>query len=298
MKHKMKLRSQPFNMIRSGQKTYELRLYDEKRQLIQVNDEIEFSCLDGKETPLVVRVISLHLFENFEELYAALPLLKCGYTKETIDVANPEDMNQYYSVEEQARYGVVGIEIRLEESGNTLLRTSRFLSLVLRHKPEAGGVALDEHGWADVEELLRGFSKRHPLTMVQLEEIVRTDDKQRYSFNNDKTKIRANQGHSIPVDVELAECEPPELLYHGTGEKYFDSIMESGLLPKSRLYVHLSKDIETAKSVGARHGTPAVFTVMSGKMFKDGYLFYCSSNGVWLTKHVPTKYLMVLSQSK
>lgn len=114
MTHKMKLRSQPFNMIRSGQKTYELRLYDEKCQRVQVNDEIEFSCLDGNETPFVVRVIALHFFKNFGELYAALPLLKCGYTKETIDSASPEDMNQYYSIEEQARFGVVGIEIQLK----------------------------------------------------------------------------------------------------------------------------------------------------------------------------------------
>ena len=183
MKHKMKLRFQPFNMIRSGQKTYELRLYDEKRQRVQVNDEIEFSCLDGNETPFVVRVIALHLFKNFGELYATLPLLECGYTKETIDTASPEDMNQYYSVEEQARYGVVGIEIKLIQSDDPMLRASRFLSLVLRHKPEAAGVTLDEHGWADVEALLQGVSKRHPLTMEQLEEIVRTDDKQRYSFN-------------------------------------------------------------------------------------------------------------------
>ena len=113
MKHKMKLRSQPFNMIRSGQKIYELRLYDEKRQLVQVNDEIEFSCLDEDETPFVVRVVALHLFNNFGELYATLPLLKCGYTQETIDTASPEDMNRYYSVEEQKLYGVVGIEIKL-----------------------------------------------------------------------------------------------------------------------------------------------------------------------------------------
>ena len=109
----MKLRSQPFNMIQSGQKTFELRLYDEKLQLVQVNYEIEFSCLDGNETPFAVRVIALHLFKNFGELYSTLPLLKCSYTKETIDTASPEDMNQYYSVEEQARYGVVGIEIRI-----------------------------------------------------------------------------------------------------------------------------------------------------------------------------------------
>lgn len=291
MTHKMKLRSQPFNMIRSGQKTFELRLYDEKRQLVQVNDEIEFSCLDGNEAPFVVRVIALHLFKNFGELYATLPLLECGYTKETIDTASPEDMNQYYSVEEQARYGVVGIEIKLKQSDDPMLRASRFLSLVLRHKPEAAGISLDEHGWANVKNLLRGIANRHPLTMEQLERIVRTDDKQRYSFNDDKTKIRANQGHSIPVDVELAECNPPEFLYHGTGEKYRNSILGNGLVPKTRLYVHLSKDIETAETVGIRHGAPVVFIVQSGQMAKDGFRFYCSENGVWLTKHVPPKYL-------
>ncbi len=113
MKHKMKLWSQPFNMIRSGQKTFELRLYDKKRQLVQVNDEIEFSCLEGNEAPFVVRVIALHRFENFADLYATLPLLKCGYTSETIYNAIPDDMNQYYSIEEQRRYGVIGIEIKL-----------------------------------------------------------------------------------------------------------------------------------------------------------------------------------------
>lgn len=113
MRHKMKLRQQPFNMIRSGQKTFELRLYDKKRQLVQVNDEIEFSCLDGNEVAFVVRVIALHRFENFADLYAALPLLKCGYTSETVSNANPGDMDQYYSVEEQRQYGVIGIEVDL-----------------------------------------------------------------------------------------------------------------------------------------------------------------------------------------
>ena len=113
MKHKMKLWLQPFNMIRSGQKTFELRLYDKKRQLVQVNDEIEFSCLEGNETPFVVRVIALHSFENFADLYVTLPLLKCGYTSETISSATPNDMNQYYSIEEQSRHGVIGIEMEL-----------------------------------------------------------------------------------------------------------------------------------------------------------------------------------------
>lgn len=114
MKHQMKLKAHPFNMIRSGQKTFELRLYDEKRQKVHVGDEIEFSCLDGNEAPFVVRVTGLHLFENFAVLYSAPPLLKCGYTEETIEDASPDDMNQYYSVEEQVQYGVVGIEIKLK----------------------------------------------------------------------------------------------------------------------------------------------------------------------------------------
>lgn len=119
MKHKMKLRSQPFNMIRSGQKTFELRLYDEKRQRVQVNDEIEFSCLDGNETPFVVRVIALHLFKNFGELYATLPLLECSYTKETIDTASPEDMNQYIASKSRRDMGL--LELRLN-SNNRMIR--------------------------------------------------------------------------------------------------------------------------------------------------------------------------------
>ena len=177
------------------------------------------------------------------------------------------------------------------QQNDALLRARRFLSLVLRHKPEAAGITLDSHGWAEVDALLAGMAPRHTLTMAQLEEIVRTDDKQRYAFNDSKTKIRANQGDSVPVDVELTECEPPELLYHGTGEKYVDSILEHGLIPKSRLYVHLSKDLETAKLVGLRHGTPVVFAVQSGEMYRHGAHFYRSGNGVWLTERVPSQFL-------
>lgn len=122
-----------------------------------------------------------------------------------------------------------------------LTDTSKFLSLILRHKPETIGIKLDEHGWADVSELISGISKTRPFDMKMLEEIVRTDNKQRYSFNEDKTLIRANQGHSIPVDVELEKKTPPEFLYHGTGEKFVSSIDKEGLLSKSRLYVHLSR---------------------------------------------------------
>ncbi len=130
-----------------------------------------------------------------------------------------------------------------------LTRTSCYISLILRHKPETIGITLDEHGWASVDELIAGVSRTHPLTMESLEEIVRTDEKQRYSFNGDKTLIRANQGHSIPVDVELPELEPPAILYHGTGKKYGPSIDRQGLLPKSRLYVHLSADKDTAAGI-------------------------------------------------
>lgn len=173
--------------------------------------------------------------------------------------------------------------------------TSRFLSMILRHKPEEIGITLDEHGWANVEELIAGLAKRKPLDMQILEEIVATDEKQRYSFNEDKTLIRANQGHSIPVDVELPVTQPPEHLYHGTGEKYMESIMKIGLIPKSRLYVHLSADYETAVKVGKRHGTPVVLLVHAADMAKDGYIYYRSANGVWLTKEVPVQYFELTS---
>lgn len=169
--------------------------------------------------------------------------------------------------------------------------TSKFISLILRHKPEFIGISLDEHGWASVDELIAGVNKTRSLDMEILERIVAEDEKQRYSFNEDKTLIRANQGHSIPVDVELEDVCPPEVLYHGTGEKYTSSIDKQGLIPKSRLYVHLSDDEETARKVGQRHGKSVVYKVRSGEMHRDGILFYRSVNGVWLTKAVPVKYL-------
>ena len=169
--------------------------------------------------------------------------------------------------------------------------TSKFISLILRHKPEVIGITLDEHGWASVDELIAGVNRTRPLDLAGLEEIVRTDEKRRYSFNEDKTKIRANQGHSVPVDVELEAVTPPEILYHGTGEKYVASIEAQGLVPQTRLYVHLSGDYETAFKVGARHGKPRIYQVASGRMAADGYTFYRSANGVWLTEAVPVKYL-------
>lgn len=171
-----------------------------------------------------------------------------------------------------------------------LTKTSKYISLILRHKPEIIGISLDEHGWANVKELIDGVNKTYKLDMKILEEIVETDDKQRYSFNEDKTMIRANQGHSIAVDVELEEAVPPDLLWHGTGMKYVDSIDAEGLIPKSRLYVHLSADPNTAMEVGRRHGKPAIYCVDAAAMYEDGYKFYKSKNGVWLIKHVPVEY--------
>ena len=171
--------------------------------------------------------------------------------------------------------------------------TSKFISLILRHKPETIGITLDEHGWADVQELIDGINHAggHSLDREILEEIVRSDEKQRYSFNEDHSLIRANQGHSIAVDVELEEKTPPDILWHGTGEKYVESIDATGLIPKSRLYVHLSSDIEMARKVGSRHGRPVVYEIDCRKMAEDGYRFYESANHVWLTREVPVIYL-------
>ena len=170
---------------------------------------------------------------------------------------------------------------------------SRFIALILRHKPDSIGITLDEHGWANVNDLINGINKTTPFTMDLLEEIVQTDNKQRYAFNDDHTKIRANQGHSIDVDVELKQEIPPEILYHGTGEKYVASILQKGLIPKSRLYVHLSWDALTAETVARRHGKPVIFSVDAESMTKDGYIFYLSANQVWLTKEVPVRYLAI-----
>ena len=174
---------------------------------------------------------------------------------------------------------------------DNLENKSRFLSLILRHNPDVIGIKLDEHGFANVDELIDGFSKQEYIDMKILEEIVKTDDKKRYSFNEDKTLIRANQGHSINVDVELEKKIPSDVLFHGTGIKYLDSILEQGLIPKSRLYVHLSSDIETAIKVGKRHGEVVVFEINTNQMIADGFDFFISSNGVWLVKNVPVKYL-------
>jgi len=171
-------------------------------------------------------------------------------------------------------------------------RIGKFLSLVLRHEPQKIGITLDENGWADVQELIEKCSKhRVSFTMNELEEIVATNDKKRYSFNENKTMIRANQGHSIDIDLALNPVEPPEFLYHGTADRFYTSIMESGIKKASRQHVHLSKDKETAHKVGSRHGRPVILTILSGQMYRDGVEFFVSDNSVWLTDYVDTKYI-------
>lgn len=171
-------------------------------------------------------------------------------------------------------------------------RISKFLSLILRHQPETIHLHLDENGWADVEELItKSARKRVHFTMEELDEVVETNNKKRFAFNEDKTKIRANQGHSIDIDLALIPQQPPEYLYHGTAESNISSIMEKGIEKRSRQHVHLSADKDTATKVGMRHGKPVILTIRTGKMSEEGIQFYLSDNGVWLTDFVDTKYI-------
>jgi len=181
---------------------------------------------------------------------------------------------------------------QVKQSGNDV-RLGRFLSLVLRHDPSAAGIALDEHGWADVSELLAGVNRTgRKIDLPTLERIVRENNKRRYSFNEDHTKIRANQGHSVQVDVELKEMEPPKYLYHGTASRFFPSIQAEGIRKMSRQYVHLSSDFATAVTVGRRHGAPMVITIDAEAMARDGITFYRSENGVWMCEWVEPKYFV------
>ena len=162
------------------------------------------------------------------------------------------------------------------------------MSLVLRHRPEKIGLRLDKNGWADVQELISKMN----INFQELEYVVENNDKKRFSFNDDKTKIRANQGHSLKnVDLELKNIQPPEFLYHGTVGKFMSAIKDSGLLKMNRQHVHLSKDRETAIKVGSRRGKAIILSIRAGEMYKNGVEFYCSKNGVWLTDHVPVEYI-------
>ncbi|XZN14433.1 RNA 2'-phosphotransferase (plasmid) [Clostridium perfringens] len=176
-------------------------------------------------------------------------------------------------------------------------RISRYISLILRHKPEVIGLKLDNKGWGNVKELLDGLNKQdNNVTMNDLERIVREDNKQRYSFNEDKTMIRANQGHSINVDLELKAIKPPKGLYHGTGRKYLDSILSKGIVKKTRQYVHLSDNLDTAVNVGLRHGELVILLIDSERMHKDGIKFYLSENKVWLCDYIDPKYISFVEE--
>lgn len=175
---------------------------------------------------------------------------------------------------------------------NRAIKISKFLSLVLRHQPEKIGITLDNAGWVLVAELLKacnaaGFS----ITQQELENVVRTSDKQRFAFSDDRQMIRANQGHSVAVKLDYLPLTPPEVLYHGTATRFLDSIKAQGLVKGKRLHVHLSSDEATAIKVGSRHGKPVVLIIESSRMHKDGLIFYQSENGVWLTEHIPPAYI-------
>lgn len=175
----------------------------------------------------------------------------------------------------------------------SLVSLSKLLSLVLRHKPETLGLSLDEHGWLRVDTLLAALgAKGYTVDRTLLQQLVETNDKQRFLLSDDGLYIRANQGHSLSVDLALVPVQPPALLYHGTATRFLSSIQREGLLPRNRQHVHLSHDRETAHAVGKRHGKPVVLTVQAETMWGSGRAFYQATNGVWLTDTVPPQFLL------
>jgi len=171
---------------------------------------------------------------------------------------------------------------------NSIIKISKFLSLILRHKPQTISLKLDAHGWADIDELI-AKSKNIQLNRVIIDEVVAKNNKQRFIIKDNK--IRANQGHSIGVDLEFKAVTPPDILYHGTATHFLESIMKTGLNRQKRQHVHLSQEITTAIAVGKRHGKVVLLEIDSKRMFDNGYEFYLSENGVWLTDVVPVEYI-------
>jgi len=175
---------------------------------------------------------------------------------------------------------------------NRATSISKYLSLVLRHDPAAAGVTLDAEGWVGVDDLLAGAARHgFSFTQAELKEVVQTNEKQRFTLSHDSQRIRASQGHSVSVDLGLTPETPPEILYHGTVDRFLSSIMDQGLDKRSRQYVHLSPDIETATRVGGRRGQPVILKIAAASMHSDGFRFFCSANGVWLTERVPPQYI-------
>jgi putative RNA 2'-phosphotransferase len=177
-----------------------------------------------------------------------------------------------------------------------MVQLSKQLSYVLRHNPASIGLQLDAGGWCDIEELIVKLTASLGLTVtrVELDQVVEENNKKRFAISEDNTRIRASQGHSITVDLGYIPKTPPDVLYHGTAKQNLESIMKNGLVPGSRHDVHMSKDVETAKNVGTRHGKPVVLEVDAKSMHKAGVEFFESENGVWLTKHVPSEFLKVI----
>jgi len=172
------------------------------------------------------------------------------------------------------------------------IRTSKFLSLVLRHQPEAAGIQLDEAGWTPVEKLREGCAQAgKPLTHEDLEHIVAINPKKRFEFSADGTRIRASQGHSVEVELQYAAKVPPTVLYHGTATRFLDSIREKGLLKMQRHQVHLSAETRMTMQVGSRHGIPVLLHIQAEAMHQQGHHFYQSTNGVWLVDHVPPEFI-------
>jgi putative RNA 2'-phosphotransferase len=173
-----------------------------------------------------------------------------------------------------------------------LTKVSKMLSLVLRHKPATIGLVLDDEGWADVDLLVCKMNEKgFQLNRQLLEQVVKTNNKKRFAFNSDKTKIRASQGHSIEVDLGYTPTLPPEILFHGTSETFIGKILSTGLNKMNRTHVHLSADIVTAMKVGQRKGKPTILEVASKKMYDEGFTFFVSANGIWLTDHVPPAFI-------
>ncbi len=168
----------------------------------------------------------------------------------------------------------------------------KLMSLALRHNPKVLNIELDENGWVSVDELIKGLNRKHiQMDMERLTQLVETNDKKRYRFNADKTKICANQGHSVEVNLNLKAIEPPHTLYHGTVNKFMASIREKGLIKGTRHHVHLSETKDTAISVGSRRGKPVILKISAKLMHEQGFNFYQSENGVWLTENVPPKFI-------
>ena len=175
-----------------------------------------------------------------------------------------------------------------------LKHISKLMSLVLRHKPEVIGLQLDNNGWANVAELISKINEQgNNVNIDIINTVVGTNDKKRFAFNEDKTMIRANQGHSIDVELNLKAITPPDILYHGTAERFVGSILKEGLTKQQRQHVHLSLLQETAKAVGSRHGKPVILSINTKAMTEAGFIFYLSDNGVWLVNSVPVEYITV-----